>query len=206
MLRMLSTDPADITHKVPAPSGRPRSFVPETALRCALQVFWRKGYAATSLDDLTAAMQLSRSSFYACFGSKHAVLMAAVQTYADDCFLVFTAAATAAPDPIAAVQAVLAAISDAEGGRRGCFFVNTVTELAPHDPALAACGQSHIARVSALVSGLLVHAGFAPALAEERAGAALALAMGTITLRKAGLPAARIRALLEQAQTLLRAP
>ena len=191
--------------KTPA-AGRPRQFLPETALQGALDVLWRKGFEATSLDDLTHAMQLSRSSVYACFGSKRGVFAAAIQAYADECFATFSAVAEAAPDPITAVRAVLAAIADAEGGTRGCFFVNSVTELAPHDPELAAYSQSHIARVAALVTDLLMRAGFAPQLAEDRAGAVLALAMGAITLRKAGIPAVRIQVLLDQAHRLLALP
>lgn len=192
--------------KTPVSAGRPRQFLPETVLQSALEVFWRKGFEATSLDDLTGAMQLSRSSFYACFGSKQGVFMAAIQAYADECFTTFSAAADNAPDPLAAVRAVLDAVADADGGTRGCFFVNSVTELAPHDRELAAYGQGHIARVAALVTDLLVRAGFAPQLAQDRAGAALALAMGAITLRKAGIPAARIKVLLGQAQMLLALP
>jgi len=158
------------------------------------------------LDDLTGAMELSRSSFYACFGSKRKVFMAAIEVYADECFTVVCTVAESAPDPIAAVRAVLASIADADGGPRGCFFLNSVTELAPHDPALAAYSQSHITRVALLVTGLLVQAGFTPQLAQDRAGAALALAMGAVTLRKAGIPSVRIQMLLSQAQTLLVLP
>jgi TetR/AcrR family transcriptional repressor of nem operon len=181
--------------------GRPRQFVPAEALKDALEVFWEKGYEATSLDDLTAAMHLSRSSFYACFGSKHAVMLAAVERYADDLFARLEAMAASMP-PTEALHAILAAIADVDAGRRGCFFVNSVTELAPHDAALAAFGQHHVARTGALVAGLLERAGFAPALAQERAGALLALAIGTITLRKAGLPAAQLLVILGQARLL----
>ena len=198
----------DFVHpqKMTAVTGRPRQFVPQAALQSALDVFWRKGFEATSLEDLLGAMQLSRSSFYACFGSKQGIFTAAVQAYADACFANFKAAADASPDPVAGVRAVLAAVADADGGTRGCFFVNSVTELAPHDAELAAYGQGHIARVASLVTALLVRAGFTPRLAEDRAGAALALAIGAITLRKAGIPAARIQLVLKQSEALLRLP
>ena len=190
----------------PAPIGRPRGFAPSEALAAALDVFWRQGYAATSLDDLTAAMRLSRSSFYACFGSKHDVLMEAVRAYADERFATLAAIAAAEPDAKAAVRAMLAAIADAEGGVRGCFFVNSVTELAPHDPALAALAQAHIARVVALMSATLRRLGCAETVAAERAAAMLAIAIGATMLRKAGIPAAQITALLAQADHLLPSP
>lgn len=169
-------------------------------------MFREKGFEATSLDDLTGAMGLSRSSFYAFFASKQALFTQAIQAYSDQQFLVFSAAAEAAPDPKAAVRAVLAAIADPRGGMHGCLFVNSVTELAPHDPSLMAYCQSHIARVAALVTGLMMQAGFARQPAEDRAGAALALAMGLITLRKAGIPARRLQALLDQVNSLLALP
>lgn len=182
--------------------GRPRQFVPAEALRDALEVLWEKGYEATSLDDLTAAMHLSRSSFYACFGSKHAVMMAAVELYADELFARLEAMASSMP-ALEAVHAVLAAIAAVDAGRHGCFFVNSVMELAPHDAALAAFGQRHVARTGELVVGLLERAGFAPEPAQARAAALLALALGTITLRKAGLPAPELLTILNQAQLLV---
>lgn len=182
--------------------GRPREFVPAEALDDALEVYWENGYQATSLDDLTAAMHLSRSSFYACFGSKHAVMMAAVALYADALFARLEAMASSMP-AVEAVHAVLAAIAGVDAGRRGCFFVNSVTELAPHDAALSTFGQHHVARIGALVVGLLQRAGLARELAQTRAAAMLALVLGTITLRKAGLPAAELLTILSQANLLL---
>ena len=194
------------THSQAQPSspmmGRPREFVPAAALRDALEVFWEKGYQATSLDDLTAAMHLSRSSFYACFGSKHAVMMAAVSLYADELFARLEVMASSMPAN-EAVHAVLAEIAGVDAGRRGCFFVNSVTELAPHDAALAAFGQHHVARTGALVVGLLERAGLTRELAQTRTAALLALVLGTITLRKAGLPAPDLLAILSQAHLLL---
>lgn len=202
MLTVRNTD----VKKPGAGPGRPRQFVPEAALQRALELFWRKGYAATSVDDLLSAMSLSKSSFYACFGSRQALYNEAIRAYSDSYFDALCTASRAAPGPQAGVLAVLAMIADTEGGPQGCFFINTVIELAPHDPDLTTFCQSHIARVAKLVTGLLVQAGFKPQLASDRADAALALAIGLITLRKAGLPSQRLEELLGQVRQLLVLP
>jgi AcrR family transcriptional regulator len=61
--------------------GRPRGFDTEEALDCAMHIFWRKGYVATTLADLTAAMGINRPSFYAAFGSKEALFRTALDRY-----------------------------------------------------------------------------------------------------------------------------
>jgi AcrR family transcriptional regulator len=61
--------------------GRPRSFDREAALDRAVAVFHRKGYAATSLTELTQAMGINPPSLYAAFGSKEALFREAVGRY-----------------------------------------------------------------------------------------------------------------------------
>ena len=60
---------------------RPRECDTTEALNEAMQVFWTKGFEATSLNDLIGAMKLSKSSFYDTFGSKHEVFLAAIEHY-----------------------------------------------------------------------------------------------------------------------------
>lgn len=61
--------------------GRPRNFDPDTALDRALEVFWRHGFQAASLADLTAAMGLSKPSLYAVFGDKESLYLKALERY-----------------------------------------------------------------------------------------------------------------------------
>lgn len=188
---------------VRAPSGRPRGFDVDIALRVAVDLFWQQGFEVTSLETLSQAMGLSRSSFYACFGSKHALLMAAVQRYADDRFASLTECVATCTDPHDAVRAMLAVIADVDGGTRGCLFVNAVTELAPGDGLLVALAQDHTARVGASLAATLRRCGCVEDEASERAGALLALAMGITTLRKTGVPPSQLTRLLTQAAHLI---
>lgn len=61
--------------------GRPRNFDPDTALDRALEVFWRHGFQAASLTDLTVAMGLSKPSLYAAFGDKESLYLQALERY-----------------------------------------------------------------------------------------------------------------------------
>ena len=62
--------------------GRPREFDRDAALEAAMLLFWRKGFAATSMSDLCDAMGISSPSLYAAFGSKEALYLEAVEYYA----------------------------------------------------------------------------------------------------------------------------
>ncbi|HZC78142.1 MAG TPA: TetR/AcrR family transcriptional regulator, partial [Ktedonobacterales bacterium] len=63
------------------PRGRPRSFDREAALERAIDVFWRHGYEATSVSDLTSAMGINPPSLYAAFGDKEKLFLEAVERY-----------------------------------------------------------------------------------------------------------------------------
>ena len=70
------------TVKARKPRGRPRSFDREAALDAAMQVFWEKGYEATSISDLTEVMGINPPSLYAAFGDKERLFMEAIERYA----------------------------------------------------------------------------------------------------------------------------
>ena len=61
--------------------GRPRSFDRETALAAAMEVFWRKGFEATSISDLTEAMGINPPSLYSAFGDKEKLFLEAIESY-----------------------------------------------------------------------------------------------------------------------------
>ncbi len=61
--------------------GRPRAYDPEKALARARDTFWQKGYSATTLDDLGAAMGMNRPSLYGAFGDKRELYLATLRRY-----------------------------------------------------------------------------------------------------------------------------
>ncbi len=65
------------------PVGRPREFDEDSVLEAAMEVFWRKGYEATSLADLCDCTGLHKGSLYQTFGSKHDLFMKALKHYID---------------------------------------------------------------------------------------------------------------------------
>jgi AcrR family transcriptional regulator len=61
--------------------GRPRTFDRDTALDQAMEVFWRHGYEGATIAQLTEVMGINPPSLYAAFGSKEALLKAALDRY-----------------------------------------------------------------------------------------------------------------------------
>ena len=61
--------------------GRPRQYDEDVALQAAGEVFWIKGFSATSLDDLAVAMAMNRPSIYRAFGDKEAIYRKALMQF-----------------------------------------------------------------------------------------------------------------------------
>jgi AcrR family transcriptional regulator len=64
-------------------AGRPRAFDRDEVLDKALEVFWRQGYEASSIADLTKAMGINPPSLYAAFGNKESLFRQALDRYVE---------------------------------------------------------------------------------------------------------------------------
>jgi TetR/AcrR family transcriptional repressor of nem operon len=119
--------------------ARPKAFDREQALLAAMQVFWVKGYEATSLDDLLAAMKIGRQSLYDTFGDKRALFMEALGRYRELTDAYLRGCLADAPSVKAAFQRLFMQVVDEPEAhqRRGCLLINSAVELAPHHPETA---------------------------------------------------------------------
>jgi len=135
--------------------GRPRSFDPETALNQAREVFWDAGYAASSLDELSAAMQMNRPSVYAAFGDKEALYLKTLEGYRD----AGADAMRAALDPerplaegLREVYAGALALYFAnEPAPRGCFLIGTAATEAVRNDRVRGTFRGSLALFDALL-------------------------------------------------------
>jgi AcrR family transcriptional regulator len=121
--------------------GRPRSFDRDEALASAMQVFWTKGYADTSMTDLTGAMGINSPSLYAAFGSKEQLFREAVRLYeqSNSGVMCEAMASSTAREAIEKVLLATAGAADVEDRPTGCLVVLS----AAHPDALptAACAD-----------------------------------------------------------------
>lgn len=119
------------------PRGRPRAYDADEALRHARNTFWKKGYSATTLDDLSEATGMNRPSLYGAFGDKRALYLATLERY-----VVANREAMdrelAGPLPLREAlmriyDLALALYFEADGAAQGCFLIGTAAVEAVND-------------------------------------------------------------------------
>ncbi|MEU0024565.1 TetR/AcrR family transcriptional regulator [Streptomyces sp. NPDC006335] len=191
--------------------ARTKEFDPEAALQAALELFWRRGYEATSMSDLVAHLGVGRASIYATFGSKHELYMKALERYQEQ--LPDLLRELSRPGPVLpAVRALVRRYADEAAADdlrlSGCFLTNTAAELAPHDPGAARQVERNWDRLETVLHGALVRAQAQGELSADRdpltlARMLLVLLQGLKVVGKASPDPARVRDAAEQALALL---
>lgn len=121
--------------------ARTKEFDTDDVVLKAIEVFWSKGFEATSIADLVAAMGINRGSIYDTFGDKAGLFDIAIQRYqiASPSQRLTDNAKTG--DPLEEIETFFNALlsrSDCPEGLRGCLMTNSITELAARDAKLAA--------------------------------------------------------------------
>ncbi|MFI6087049.1 TetR/AcrR family transcriptional regulator [Streptomyces sp. NPDC051218] len=192
--------------------ARTKEFDPDAALQSALELFWRRGYEATSMADLVEELGIGRASIYATFGNKHELYLKALERYADLQNPRLLAELSQPGPALPAVRSVVRrfgaeAASDA-ARLNGCFITNTAAELGPHDDAASRCVERSWEHMETLLHSALVRAQAQGELPEDRDPLALArmlltLMQGVRVVGKASKDPARVRDATEQALSLL---
>lgn len=188
--------------QAPRPVGRPREFDEEQVLIAAMEAFWRKGYEATSLVDLTAATELNKASLYRVFGDKHQLFMAALRNYAAIEFRETTAVVSEAASPLTNLRAVVKKVSEDAGSDKGCLMINSMVELAPHDPEVMQLLKGFGEHRLQAIQGLITQAQAAGEIRAELDPQQLAVSLmitfaGSAAMIKGFMPGAQIMHNLE---------
>ena len=190
--------------------GRPLSFDRDAALQQAMLLFWRHGYEATSLRDLTDAMGVTPPSLYAAFGDKKALFRAAVRRYLGDPVTsdaLIAEAATARDAAWALLQAAALGFTGPDTPP-GCLLASAAISCSP-DAAdvqrdLAAIRRRTEAqlrdRIARAIAAGEIHADAeADAHADALAGHVMAVIQGMSTLARDGAPRGKLLRVAEAA-------
>lgn len=193
-------------------TGRPRTFDELETLARARDVFWARGYAATSVQDLVEELTVQRGSLYGTFGDKRSLYLRAVSLYAQQ--NLWQLESLLAADPILPTlrrmltrPATLTGAEPAEP-RRGCLVGNTTAELVPEDAdaqALVAAAYDGFVRVVAAAIRRAQAAGEVAATAEPEAVAQMILLLfqGSALVSRAGADSQRTNAAIDAALAAL---
>lgn len=190
--------------------ARTKEFEPERALESAMDLFWRRGYEATSVQDLLEEMGIGRGSMYGTFGDKRELFLAALDRFEETRVARAGEILNGSPSAMEGIRRLLETTIEnlvSYEPRRGCLLANTAVELAPHDAEAAARISRYVrgtedAFEKALVRGRA--AGEIPADKDPRALARFLVSMlhGVRVLARAGVDR---RVLDDSVQTALEA-
>ncbi len=106
-----------------------------------MQVFWRSGYADTSMEDIVSETGVSRYGLYGTFGNKKDLLVAAMRHYEKNMMELFWSdlrKPDAGRTEIIESWRSIRKHAEDEGFRNGCLIANIAAEVAPHEPEIAA--------------------------------------------------------------------
>src|SRR3954453_12541349 len=134
--------------------ARPRSFDENQVLKSAREEFWNRGYAATSLEDLMGATGLGKGSLYGAFGDKRQLFLHVLDNYRDE---QLDGVRQALTGPGTAMERLTRLLEGAANGfaeddqRRGCFLVNSTSELHGEEPEVVTRARVTYQRVEDLL-------------------------------------------------------
>ena len=137
---------------------RIKQFNQEDALINAMELFWKKGYASTSLNDLTTHLGISKGSFYDTFHGKRAIFDKALDYYRTYNVQALQLLLDSEPDTKKGIRKLYEfSVDKAFAGttRKGCLISNTCAELAGEDQKIKAMLNKHNKKLYDIIYGYL---------------------------------------------------
>jgi TetR/AcrR family transcriptional repressor of nem operon len=189
--------------------SRVSSLDVDSAVETAMALFWSRGYASASLEDLVSASGAARYGLYARFGDKQGLFLAALGRYEQAVVNRLFAGVEAADASLAQVRGyfdALIGLAASPQGRWGCLLVNTAVEAAGEEGPVADVIEAYRRRLALGFARAMARAcqrGEAPAgLEAEAAGEHLvALSFGISVMARSGAPVSALRAAADGALT-----
>lgn len=123
-----------------------------------MDAFWKKGFEATSMADLCTCTGLHKGSLYQAFGDKHALFMRSLKHYSDTEFKESAAVILQHESPLEGIRALVREVCDHAAEGKGCMMINSMVELAPHDPEVKTAIENEGQRRMRVVTELLTRA------------------------------------------------
>ncbi len=159
--------------------ARTREFDEQQVLVRARDLFWERGYAATSIQDLERFLGISRSSLYRTFGGKRELYDRTLAIYQEENLSRLERTLQAATDLRETLIALFTAAArvqhtDCQTGARGCYVVNATTEMANSCSEALRFVAENRERFVAIMAAALARAQEQGTLAEQRDVTALA--------------------------------
>ena len=142
-----------------------------------MEAFWRKGYEATSLADLTKTTGLNKASLYRVFGDKHQLFKSALQNYADMEFREVQTVISQSATPLQNIRAIVNKIIADFAHEKGCMMINSLVELGPHDEEVAQMLRGFSEQRVTALTGMIGQAQAAGEIRTELEPATLARSM-----------------------------
>ena len=169
--------------------ARPREFDEAQVLEAAMEAFWDRGYESISMEDLTAATGLSRSSIYAAYESKRGLFAAALNFYMTTrvgSMLGDLEGPEADLDTVLAFFGMLESVSVEYADRYalGCFLTNTMTELGRSDAAIRDIGTLYFDRLRGAFSNAVRSSSTSDDDADARGQLLATLALGSFVVAR----------------------
>lgn len=133
--------------------GRPREFDLDDALRDATEVFRRRGYHGTSVQDLTEGTGLARGSLYKAFHDKRTLFLAALEQTVAGTVQRIAGTLNAPGSAKLAIRETLmgyARRAASADGRAGCIMSSAAIEMMPEDADVGAVITSMFRRIEDL--------------------------------------------------------